>query len=160
LLPLDRKEILRGMPGQSADPERTIAADTDGVIRHWGREVENVFGYSSEEAVGRRVDLIIPPVLHGFHWRGFDRAMATGRLRRPDPNLKLPGVHKSGEIVPFRGTLALTHADDGTVDGAVATIFGRGPAWKAPAWRVVLAPLKLAQSLREWASVRFRRGGR
>jgi PAS domain S-box-containing protein len=96
-------QILREMPEKSLDPGRTIAADTDGVIRHWGGEVENVFGYTSEEALGRQVDLIIPPVLHGFHWRGFDKAIANGRLKRPNPNLKLPGIHKSGEIVPFPG---------------------------------------------------------
>ena len=148
------------MPEGSLDPERTIAANTDGVIRHWGGEAENVFGYTPEEAIGRKVDLIIPPVLHGRHWRGFDKAIANGRLRRPDPTLKIPAIHKSGEIIPLRATLALTHSDDGNVDGAVATIFGRGPAWRGTAWRAVLAPLSLAQSLRERASVRFKRGGR
>jgi PAS domain S-box-containing protein len=148
------------MPEQSLDAERTVAADTDGVIRHWGREWEKVFGYTSEEALGRKVDLIIPPVLHGRHWRGFEKAIANGRLRRPDPNLKIPAVHKSGEIIPLRATLALSHGDDGTIDGAVATIFGRGPAWRGTAWRAVLAPLSQAHSLRERASVRFRRGGR
>lgn len=38
----------------SEEDQRAIAADRDGVIRHWGREAENVFGYTAEEAVGRR----------------------------------------------------------------------------------------------------------
>ena len=129
----------------SQESERTIEADRDGVIRHWGREAENVFGYTADEALGRKVDLIIPPVLHARHWRGFNKAIETGRMKRPDPTLKLPGVHKSGAIIPFRGTLALSRTDDGTADGAVATILGRGPAWRGTAWRIVLAPLKLAQ---------------
>ena len=56
----------------SQENERTITADRDGVIRHWGREAENLFGYTSEEALGRKVDLIIPPVLHASQspvWR-------------------------------------------------------------------------------------------
>jgi PAS domain S-box-containing protein len=65
------------------DRERTVAADRDGVIRHWGREWENVFGYTSEEAIGRKVDLIIPPVLHARHWRGFNKAIQAGHLRNP-----------------------------------------------------------------------------
>ena len=128
--------------------ERTIAADRNGVISHWGREAENVFGYTSEEAIGRKVDLIIPPVLHARHWRGFNKAVENGRLRRPDPDLKIPAVHKDGTIIPLRATLALTHADGGVVDGAAATIFGRGPVWRGTAWRVVLAPLKLGQRIR------------
>jgi PAS domain S-box-containing protein len=148
------------MPQRSLDPARTVVVDTDGVIHHWGQAAEDVFGYTAEEAIGRRVDLIIPPVLHARHWRGFEKAIANGQLRRPDPDLKVPALHKSGEVIALRATLALTHADDGKVNGAVSTIFGRGPAWRGTAWRAVLAPLSLAHSVRGRAQVRFRRGGR
>jgi PAS domain S-box-containing protein len=129
----------------SQEKERTITSDRDGVIRQWGREAENVFGYTAEEALGRKVDLIIPPVLHARHWRGFNKAIGTGQMKRPGKTLKIPAVHKSGGIIPFRGSLVLKHTDSGEVDGAVATVLGRGPAWRGSAWRVVLAPLKLAQ---------------
>jgi PAS domain S-box-containing protein len=125
--------------------DRTINADRDGVIRHWGRDWENIFGYTSEEALGQKVDLIIPPVLHRRHWRGFDKAIETGRMKRPGKTLKIPAVHKSGAIVPIRASLVLTHAADGNVDGAMGTILGRRPAWRGTAWRAVLAPLKLGQ---------------
>jgi PAS domain S-box-containing protein len=138
-------EILRPMPERN---DRTVTADTDGVINHWGRNWESIFGYSAKEAIGRKVDLIIPPVLQARHWRGFNKAIQNGRLRRPDPSLKIPAVHKSGEIVPLRATLALTRSEDGEVDGAVATIFGRGPAWRGTAWRAVLAPLQLLHRAR------------
>jgi PAS domain S-box-containing protein len=130
-----------------SEDERTISADTDGVIRTWGREWQNAFGYTPDEAIGQKVDLIIPPVLHGRHWRGFHKAMENGRLRKPEPDLKIPAVHKDGTIVPLRATLAVSHADDGTLDGAVATIYGRGPAWRGTAWRMALAPLTFAHWL-------------
>ena len=126
-----------------------ITADRDGVIRHWGREAENVFGHTSEEALGQKVDLIIPAVLHARHWGGFDRAMNGGQLKRPGKTLKVPAVHKSGTIVPISGSLALTKAHDGTVDGAALTLSGRGPAWAGAAWRAILAPLRLGQLMRE-----------
>jgi PAS domain S-box-containing protein len=132
----------------SEETERTITADRTGVIRDWGREAENIFGYTSEEALGRKVDLIIPPVLHARHWRGFNKAIETGQMKRPGKTLKIPAVHKSGRIIPFRGSLVLTHTDSGEVDGAMATILGRGPAWQGTAWRVVLGPLKLGQLIR------------
>ena len=136
------------VPVAANDLRRTVIADREGVIHHWGGEWENVFGYTSEEALGRKVDLIIPPVLHARHWRGLHKAMEAGRLRKPDPDLKIPAIHKDGSTIPLRATLAVKHAEDGTAEGAVATIFGRGPAWRGTAWRVVLAPLGLAHSLR------------
>ena len=135
---------MEGHPA-SAGGERTVVADRDGVIVQWGREAENVFGYTAEEAIGRKVDLIIPPVLHARHWRGFNKAIENGHLKKPDPDLKVPAVHKDGTIIPLRATLALTHNEAGEVDGAVSTVFGRGPAWRGTAWRVVLAPLTLGQ---------------
>ena len=132
----------------SQENKGTITADRQGVIRHWGREAQDLFGYTAAEALGRKVDLIIPPVLHARHWRGFDRAVNSGQLKRPGKSLKVPAVHKSGAIVPISGSLALTRADDGTVDGATLTLFGQGPAWTAAAWGAVLAPLKLGQLVR------------
>jgi len=130
------------------DGHRTVVADRTGAIRHWGGEWQNAFGYTSEEALGRKVDLIIPPVLHARHWRGFHKAIEAGQLRKPDPELKIPAIHKDGSTISLHATLALKQAEDGTVDGAVATILGRGAAWRGTAWRIVLAPLGLAHSLR------------
>src|SRR6266700_7733373 len=107
----------------------SIVADRDGVIRLWGLEWENLLGYTSSEARGRKVDLIIPPALQGFHWRGFNKALTTGRLRRPGKTLKIPAVHKDGAIIPIRASLAITPTDEGTVQGFTATLLGRGPAW-------------------------------
>jgi PAS domain S-box-containing protein len=132
----------------SQENERTITADRDGVIRHWGRDAESLFGYTSEEALGRKVDVIIPPVLHARHWRGFDKAVNGGQLKRPGKTLKVPAVHKSGTLVPISGSLALTRANDGTVDVVTLTLFGRGPGWTAAAWRAVLALLKAGQLMR------------
>ena len=131
----------------SQENERAITADREGVIRHWGREAENVFGYTSDEALGRKVDLIIPPVLHARHWRGFDKAVNSGQLKRPGKTLKVPAVHKSGTIVPISGSLAL-RINDGTVDAVTLTLFGQGPGWTAAAWRAVLALLNVGQLMR------------
>jgi PAS domain S-box-containing protein len=132
----------------SEETERTITADREGVVRHWGREAESAFGYTSGEALGRKVDLIIPPVLHARHWRGFNKAVNSGRLKRAGKTLKVPAVHKSGTVVPISGSLALSRANDGTVDAVTLTLLGQGPGWSAAAWRVVLAPLKLGQVMR------------
>src|SRR5919109_323815 len=126
----------------SQENERAIKADREGVIRHWGREAENAFGYTPGEALGRKVDLIIPPVLHARHWRGFEKAVSSGQLKRPGKTLKVPAIHKRGTVVPISGSLDLSRANDGTVDAVTLTLLGQGPAWTAAAWRLLLAPLK------------------
>jgi PAS domain S-box-containing protein len=132
--------------------QQAVRVDTNGAICHWGREWQNASGYTSDEAVGHRIDLVIPPPLHTRHWRGFNKAIATGRLRHGDDDgrwtLKTVAVHKTGKLVPLRVTLELTHADDGAVKGAKGTILGPGPAWTAPVARAVFAALKLGQSAR------------
>jgi PAS domain S-box-containing protein len=136
--------------------QQAVLVDTDGVIGHWGGEWSKAVGYTSDEALGNKVDLVVPPALRTRHWRGFNKAIETGRLRHGDDDgrwtLKTVAVHKSGKLVPLRAALELTHADDGTVDGAKGTILGPGPAWTAPVARAVFAALELGQSARRGSS--------
>jgi PAS domain S-box-containing protein len=132
-----------------ADPDRlTIAADREGTIRHWGNGVVDVLGYRPEDALGRKVDLVIPPALHPWHWRGFDKAIATGAMRRPGATVKVPAVHHDGRIVAVRAELTLTHDESGAVDGACASGLRRDPAWMTAAWKPALALLGMVASIR------------
>jgi PAS domain-containing protein len=60
---------------------QALVTDRDGVIRRWDSECVGVFGYSSEEAVGLTLDLIVPPALQARHWRGFNDSVAIGDER-------------------------------------------------------------------------------
>jgi PAS domain S-box-containing protein len=136
-----------GVPTADADDaRRTITADRDGVIRRWGNQATEYFGYSADEGLGRKVALIIPPVLRASHWRGFNRAMESGHLKRPGAVWGV-AVHNDGDIVPFLAKLVLTQSDSGSVDGVVAVLLRRGSTWLATAWRAVLASLNLTHRL-------------
>lgn len=130
-------------PNRSDDGSpQTIVADREGVITSWGTGCAEMFGYSSDEALGQRVDLIIPPVLHARHWRGFNQAVETGQLKRPGKTLKVPAIHKSGTVLAVEGSLTLEQADDGSVDVITLRLSGEGPGWGPAFWRAVLAVLK------------------
>ena len=43
-------------------PDAAIITSLQGDILHWGRGAERVFGYSSEEAVGQRLDELVVPL--------------------------------------------------------------------------------------------------
>lgn len=129
--------------------QQTIVADREGVITHWGSGSAKAFGYSSEEALGQTVALIIPPALQARHWRGFNKAVSTGQLKRDGATLKVPAIHKSGAVLAIEGTLTLDRADDGTVDAVTLRLLGEGPGWGPAFWRAVLAVLKAGQSIGE-----------
>jgi PAS domain S-box-containing protein len=129
--------------------QQTIVADREGVITHWGGECAKTFGYSSEEALGHTVALIIPPVLQARHWRGFNKAVSTGLLKRDGATLKVPAIHKSGAVLAIQGKLTLDLADDGTVDAVALRLLGEGSGWGPAFWRAVLAVLKTAQAVGE-----------
>jgi PAS domain S-box-containing protein len=61
----------------------TVTVDRDGIIREWDDGVTDVAGYSADEAVGRNLDVVIPPVLRSLHWHGFDKAIqGSGAAQR------------------------------------------------------------------------------
>lgn len=54
-----------------------VTADAEGRVREWNRAAERTFGYSREDAIGRRVaDLIIPSAHVESHLNAYDRMVA------------------------------------------------------------------------------------
>lgn len=131
-----------------ADLRRTILADRDGVIRAWGADWADAFGYAESEALGQSLDLIVPEGLQSLHWRGFMRAMHRGSLKRQGATLKVPAVHKDGSVIAVRFVDgALVISEDGTVEGITLAFQRRDPAWVGFVYRVALRVIALARSL-------------
>jgi PAS domain S-box-containing protein len=121
----------------------TVTVDREGIIREWDDAVTDVAGYSADEAVGRNLDVVIPPMLRSLHWHGFDKAMQRGRLSNPGKIYRVPALRNDRRIVVAHATFELILGRDGCTRGAVVTFVGTGPAWQGVAWRVALAPINL-----------------
>ena len=86
-----------------------IYCDAAGTIRIWNRGAIRIFGFSAAEAIGQKLDIIIPANLRERHWLGYRATMETGRTRYADGQLlSVPAVRKDGTrisveftIVPF-----------------------------------------------------------
>jgi PAS domain S-box-containing protein len=135
----------------TADSERddagdrsTVRAGKDGTFNYWGEDLAAVLGHTPEQAIGRSIDLIIPKPLHAWHWRGFDKAVNSGAMRKPGATVKVPALRRDGKIVAVRADLNLARAADGTVDGAEASNFQADSSWKTTAWKPVVALVGLA----------------
>ena len=113
-----------------------VVADTDGVITSWSAGAEHLLGHRAEDAVGRSLDLIVPPEHREAHWAGFHRAVSTGDCRLDRQATNLPLVHGDGgqRVVPGRFVFLVDPRD--VVVGAMA-IFAE-PAGAEEAWGAVL----------------------
>ena len=103
---------------QAADA--LIYANRQGVIERWNQAAATLFGFSADEAIGQRLDLIIPERLRAGHWRGFDAAMASGATRLLGHPTVTRAEHKSGRKLYVEMSFALVKGSAGTALGSVA----------------------------------------
>ena len=108
----------------AATAAAVVFADREGVVRVWNAGAEQLLGYPAADAIGRRIDLIVPPEYRELHWAGFDHAIANGRPKNPGDDITLPAIHRSGERILIQGSFNLVHDDAGDALG-VAGVFRR-----------------------------------
>jgi PAS domain S-box-containing protein len=127
-----------------ADQRTTVTVDRDGVIRQWGQAVTELVGHCAADAIGRSLNIVIPPVFRPLHWWGFDRAMKSGQMSAG--RLRLPAQCKDGHIVVAHSTIELIPAAEGDgAKGAVVRFVGVGTRWQGKAWHAALAPINIVR---------------
>ena len=56
-----------------------VIMNSYGIVTEWNHPAEKIFGWTKEEAIGRRLDeLIIPPAQRDAHRQGLERFLRTG----------------------------------------------------------------------------------
>ena len=102
-------------------PDAVIYADAAGHIRFWNAAATRVFGFAAEEALGARLDLIIPDRLRGRHWQGYDHVMGGAESRYADGVLlAVPAQHKDGRQISVEFTILPLHDAAGKLLGIAA----------------------------------------
>jgi PAS domain S-box-containing protein len=90
------------------ESDAIIATDRAGIVNFWNPGATRIFGFTADEAMGRSLDLIIPPNLRGRHWDGFNRVMATGESHYGHGDLlSVPAQTKSGQRISVEFTVAM-----------------------------------------------------
>ena len=103
-----------------AATEAVIFADREGRIRLWNRGAELLFGYAAADAVGQRLDIIVPEKFRRAHWEAFDRSVESGRTKHVDRVLTTRSMHKNGARLYVDLSFGLVKDAQGTVLGAFA----------------------------------------
>jgi len=111
--------LARALLGTSSDA--IIAADKDGVVRFWNPGAERIFGYTSEDAVGQSLDIIIPERLRKRHWDGYQQVMEGGESRYGHGDiLAVPGIRKDGAGISVEFTIVPLTDEAGRLNGVAA----------------------------------------
>ncbi len=103
---------LAAIVGSSDDA--IISKSLDGVIQSWNAGAERVFGYSSVEAIGRHISLVIPPDRIGEE----DQIIATLKAGRRVERFDTERVRKDGQRILVSLTISPIRDADGNIVGA------------------------------------------
>lgn len=129
-LVLDKLEMRRlaiaGAVGQtrfeniaSTSPDGIICADQHGLITFWNAGAERLFGFPVEEAIGRPIDLIVPPRMRGGHGGGLRRVAEGSMPRLVGGTVELDALHAEGVEFPVELSLSMWRENGGPAFGAI-----------------------------------------
>lgn len=116
-LVMDRMELRRLELANSASrsqfqniamtsPDGIICANGHNIITSWNSAAARMFGYSAEDAVGRSLDMIVPPELRAQHGRGLARVAAGGTERIIGTSQNLMACRRDGSEFPIELSLS------------------------------------------------------
>jgi len=98
---------------ESSD-DAIIGKTIDGIIRSWNRGAERIYGYTAQEAIGRRIEMLVPPGLED------DVPAIMERLRRGEriEHYETIRMAKDGRRLNISLTISPILDDAGNVIGA------------------------------------------
>jgi diguanylate cyclase (GGDEF)-like protein/PAS domain S-box-containing protein len=100
----DNEEVFRSITESALDA--IIVADGSGNIRFWNRAAETLFGYSSDEAVGKPLTIIIPERFRRAHEKGMEQVVSGGKSKIMGRNYEITAMRKDGSEFPVEISLA------------------------------------------------------
>jgi len=95
-------------------PDAYVCIDEGGVICDWNREAELVFGWTRDEAVGRRLDETIIPSRHRkAHRDGLSRYLSDGKSNILGKRIEQIAIHRNGSSIPVEMRIQLIETERG-----------------------------------------------
>ncbi len=91
-----------------------VSKDLNGTVTSWNPAAERIFGYASEEIVGRSIRLIVPPD------RQQEEDMVLSRIRRGESSdhFETLRLRKDGRVIPVSVTVSPIRSVAGDIIGA------------------------------------------
>jgi PAS domain S-box-containing protein len=111
---------LQSMVGAMGDA--VVVCDAQGCVVVWNAAAERIFGFTQAEALGQRMDMIVPERLRKRHWDGYDVSMHTGKTRYAHDVLRVPAVDKAGRSLSIAFTVFMLYDAEGKVTACGSVI--------------------------------------
>lgn len=93
--------------------DAVVVMRTDGTIAAWNDVAQRTFGWSFDEAHGRRMSEMIIPVQHReAHERGLTHFLATGEGPVLDKHFEITALRRDGKEVPIELSITFTRQFD------------------------------------------------
>ena len=96
---IDSESHYRAVADAAAEAIITINAESTILLAN--PAAETIFGYSTEELVGRQLTMLMPKYLRLHHRAGVARYLATRERRLEWNAVQLSGLHKNGQEIPI-----------------------------------------------------------
>jgi PAS domain S-box-containing protein len=95
----ESEERIRLIIGTALDA--VITMDADGLVTGWSTQAQSTFGWSRDEAIGRRLaELIIPRQYREAHDNGLRHFLTSGEGPVLKTRIEITGLHKDGHEIP------------------------------------------------------------
>ena len=98
-----------------AFPDAVVAVDRNGTILQTNSLVEDLFGYSRGELIGKKVELLVPERFRHQHHDHRQNFAASPKIRPMGAGLDLYGRHRDGSEFPVEISLSPVLVESGTV---------------------------------------------
>ncbi|MGG7036785.1 MAG: PAS domain S-box protein, partial [Flavobacterium sp.] len=85
-----------------------VGMDTKGLITIWTPQAENIFGWSEDEVIGKRMgDVIVPQKYRKLHEEGLKRYLQTGEGTVLKKTIEVFALHRNGTEFPIELSIVL-----------------------------------------------------
>lgn len=111
------EERFRLLAASAADA--IVSIDQQGKITFWNKAAENIFGYSSDQALGQDSDMLIPERLRGSHKQGFKRLVGKSPSGSRAEPLELYGLRRDGREMPLEMAVSVAAVAGQTIYTAI-----------------------------------------
>jgi len=88
-----------------AASDAIIVADQHGQIIFWNGGAERIFGYGTDEIIGKPLTLLMPSRYQQQHLAGMQRFISSGEARVIGRTVELEGQHRNGTVFPIELSL-------------------------------------------------------
>lgn len=86
--------------------EAIVVADGSDTIVSWNKGAQNIFSYTQEEVLGKKLTIIIPERYREAHENGFANVLKAGNSSVLGKTLEFAGLRKDGSEFPLELSLA------------------------------------------------------